>query len=48
MDDIAVKTGPGSAEWEHLVKEKGLEECNRRKAFLGLDADENGNTINDD
>lgn len=39
LDDIAVKMGPESPEWKHIIKEKGSEECMRRKVFLGIDVD---------
>lgn len=35
MDDIAVKMPKESPEWLHIVATKGLDECMRRKAFLG-------------
>jgi hypothetical protein len=39
---------PESPEWKHIVQTKGIEECVRRKAFLGKDSDDNGNTIDQD
>ncbi len=46
LDDIAVRMHADSPEWLHLVSSKGIEECKRRKAFLGEDFDNNGNPLN--
>jgi hypothetical protein len=46
IDDIAVKMPTESPEWIHLVSTKGIEECMRRKAFLGTDFEDNENYLN--